>query len=110
MAGRDGLYAVAFRTQAGDGTGVVIIQDGILRGGDSMMYYTGTYQLNGDDFSAEVVTNVHAKPRNMASVFGRDNVHITLTGTFKGDEAVLTGSAKEAMGMQFQAHLRKLGA
>jgi hypothetical protein len=109
MANRDGLYAVQFQTQMGTGTGVVYLHDGILRGGDSMIYYTGDYQLNGDAFSAEVTTNAHARPPGMQSVFGRDNVHITLKGNFSGDDASLTGTAKEAPGVQFTARVKKIG-
>jgi T3SS negative regulator,GrlR len=109
MANRDGFYAVQFQTPMGMGTGIVFLQGGILRGGDSMIYYTGDYQLNGDSFSGEVVTNAHARPPGMASVFGRDNVHITLKGNFSGDDATLTGTAKEAPGVQFSARLKKIG-
>jgi hypothetical protein len=109
MADHNGFYSVAFQTPAGAGTGVVFLQDGILRGGDTMIYYVGDYQLNGDTFSGEVTTNAHAKPPGMVSVFGRDNVHISLKGTFSGDDATLTGTAKEVPGVQFSARLKKIG-
>lgn len=109
MANQDGLYGVQFQTQRGAGTGVVFLHEGILRGGDSMMYYTGTYQLSGNSFTGEVHAGVHARPAGMASVFGRDDVHITLKGTFSGDNATLTGTAKEVPGAQFSAHLKKIG-
>lgn len=37
----EGLYKVLFQTQLGQGTGVVTVREGRLRGGDSVMYYTG---------------------------------------------------------------------
>lgn len=110
MANRNGLYAVLFQTPRGAGTGVVFLQDGVLRGGDSMIYYTGKYQLNGDSFSAEVTTNAHAHPPGMASVFGRDSVNITLKGDFSGDDATLTGTAKEVSGIQFNGRLKRIGS
>ncbi len=106
----EGFYAVEFRAPAGAGTGVVFLKDGHLRGGDSMMYYTGNYKLEGDKFTAEVTTNGHAKPPGMQSVFGRDNVHISLQGSFSGQDAKLTGTAKEAPGMTFSATLKRIGS
>ena len=105
----EGFYAVEFRTSAGAGTGVVFLKDGHLRGGDSMIYYLGNYTLDGDKFAAEVITNAHARPPGMQSVFGRDNVHIYLQGSFSGKDAKLTGTAKEVPGMTFSATLKRIG-
>jgi hypothetical protein len=44
---QNGLYWVEFRTPLGSGAGVVVLQDGNLRGGDSSMYYFGTYTETG---------------------------------------------------------------
>jgi hypothetical protein len=45
----------------------------------------------------------------MVSVFGRDDVHITLKGTLSGDSATLIGTAKEAPGLQFTARIKRIG-
>ncbi len=39
---KDGLYRVEFQTQRGAGAGVVFLEGGALRGGDSQMFYTGS--------------------------------------------------------------------
>jgi hypothetical protein len=44
----------------------------------------------------------------MASVFGIDRVNITLKGTANGDSAKMTGTAREAPGVSFQATLTKI--
>jgi hypothetical protein len=75
-----------------------------------MMYYSGDYQLNGDNFTGEVHAGVHARPPGLVSVFGREDVHITLKGTFSGDSATLTGTAKEVPGVQFKASVKKIGS
>ena len=74
-----------------------------------MIYYLGNYKLEGNKFTGEVTTNAHAKPPGMISVFGRDNVHINLQGSFSGQDAKLTGTAKEAPGMTFSATLKRIG-
>jgi hypothetical protein len=104
----NGLYGVQFQTPRGGGYGVVILRDGELLGGDTMMYYRGTYKLDGDNFVGQVATGVHARPAGMTSVFGRDTVNLALRGTIRGDEATLTGTAAETPGVQFSATLKKI--
>jgi hypothetical protein len=104
----DGLYKVRFETPRGSGTGVVVLQDGHLRGGDSSMFYTGTYTLHDGAFSARILTNVHTVAPHKPSIFGRDIVHITLKGTFSRDFAEVTGVAKEVPDIGFKAELTKL--
>ncbi len=103
-----GLYSVTFGTPLGTGTGVVVLEENILRGGDSIMYYVGNYALNGDDFTAEVETNVHSRLPGMSSVFGIDRAHISLKGKFSGTGGTLSGFAKEAPNLTFSAQLKKL--
>ncbi|MBI3129665.1 MAG: hypothetical protein HYZ11_18810 [Candidatus Tectomicrobia bacterium] len=106
---RDGIYKVHFKTQRGEGAGVVILQGGKLRGGDSGMYYIGTYQQNGDDFTADVETGVHTRTPGIGSVFGLDNVHIKLTGKTNGDSAQMSGKAREAANVSFHAAMTRIG-
>jgi hypothetical protein len=103
---KDGLYRVEFQTQRGAGAGVVFLEGGTLRGGDSQMFYTGSYSENGGQFTAEVQTDVHTRPS--ISVFGMDRVHIRLSGTTNGDSALMTGTATEAPGITFRAVLKRL--
>lgn len=105
---RDGLYKVAFQTQLGAGAGVVVLQGGKLRGGDSRLYYTGSYTETGDQLTAQVVTELHTNAPGSGSVFGRDHANISLRGTTKGDSAQVTGTAAEAPGVSFQAVLTRI--
>jgi hypothetical protein len=82
---RDGLYKVQFQNQLGSGFGVVSAQAGKLWGGDSALYYVGSFTENGNGISATVETNRHSNIPGIASVFGIDNVHITRDGTVQGD-------------------------
>ena len=103
---KDGLYKVEFRTQGGSGSGVVVLQGGKVRGGDSGLYYAGTFAENGDQITAQVATNRHTA--GIGSVFGRDRVNISLKGTAKGESAQMTGTAVEAPGVTFQASMTRI--
>jgi hypothetical protein len=106
---QDGLYKVAFQTPLGEGFGVVTLKGGELTGGDSMMYYIGTYDQNGETFNASVRASQHSTVPGMSSVFGATNVQINLTGTSTGDSAVMKGSSPQAPGISFSAVMTKLG-
>jgi hypothetical protein len=106
----NGLYKVRFETPRGNGTGVVVLQDGHLWGGDSSMFYTGTYSLKDGAFNGMLVTNVHTIAPHKPSIFGRDIVHITLTGTFSRDYGEINGAAREAPEIGFKAELTKLSS
>lgn len=105
---KDGLYKVHFQVPGDQGAGVVVLSGGIIRGGDSSMYYHGSYTIVGDQLKAEVKTDAHTKVPGLASVFGVDRVNITLTGKINGDTAALHGTAKESPGIAFQAVLSRI--
>jgi T3SS negative regulator,GrlR len=106
---KDGLYKAQFQTPQGQGAGVVVLAGGKLRGGDSSIYYTGTYVIEGDKIRGQVATDAHTKLPGMVSVFGLDRVHIDLTGKVTGDSAQLTGKAREVPGISFSAVLTRIG-
>ena len=106
MALQPGLYKVEFRTKLGSGTGVLVIEQGRVRGGDSSLAYSGTYEEKGDNFSAKV--NVARHSSGLASVFGIDNVSITLSGVSAGTSAQAKGTSPQAPGISFEAHLSRL--
>jgi hypothetical protein len=104
----NGLYKVRFETPLGAGIGVVALQDGRLRGGDSSMYYHGTYTAAEGSFVADLVTNVHTIAPHKPSIFGRDIVHIHLEGTYIHDFAQVKGRAREVPEIDFKSTLTKL--
>jgi hypothetical protein len=103
---QDGLYSVRFQTPMGGGAGVVFLQGGKLRGGDTSMWYAGQYTDNGGKFTASVAVARHTQ--GLPSVFGVDSVNITLTGNSTDTTAQATGSATQAPGVSFQANLSRL--
>jgi hypothetical protein len=104
----NGLYRVGFQTPIGAGAGVLFLQDGQLWGGDSTLFYVGQYTVKGDTIEAEVSTNRHTEYPGLSSVFGIDQVHISLRGTIKSGLVHVTGSAIEAPGITFTAEITRL--
>jgi len=105
---RDGLYKVVFTTPRGSGVGVLAIQGGKVRGGDSRTYYVGTFNESNGQVTAHVKVDLHTNTTFMSSVFGIDRVNITLAGSAQGDRAQLTGTAAEVPGVTFRAVLTRL--
>jgi len=105
---KTGLYKVDFRTPLGAGAGVVVIEDGKVRGGDSAIAYFGTYHLEQDNFTATVRTLRHTANPQLVNVFGHDDVEIRLAGKFTGDSADVQGSSPQAPGVTFGARLTRI--
>jgi hypothetical protein len=92
----NGLYAV--QTKVLDGidlaaTGVVILRDGVLMGGDSVFYYTGTYACKDGRIKGEHIQRQHSPHFGKPLLFGGREVGFGFSGTYKGDGAELYGTA-----------------
>jgi hypothetical protein len=100
---KDGKYAAWFRTQRGEGTGIVHLANGKISGGDSIFAYAGSYEVDDDRFAATLTTRrqVEGPP----TVFGVDDVEVELTGTFNGVMASCSGTARQAPGVIIEATL-----
>jgi hypothetical protein len=111
MPMQDGLYKVHFRTPLGVGSGVVTLLGGKLRGGDSMICYTGTYTQNGNQFAAQVETDAHSPSpvAGMKSVFGPNKANISFLGMSNGNAAQLQGTSPQTPGVPMQATLTWIG-
>jgi hypothetical protein len=99
-------YSVWFKTPQGEGYGIVSLVDGNVSGGDNISEYTGTYVQDGDKFSATIAVRRHTQ--GQPSVFGIDNVDLTLTGKSTTTTASCSGAAKQAPGTTFQATLIRI--
>lgn len=100
---RDGQYAAWFRTSRGQGTCVVQLESGRISGGDSFFDYSGTYELDGDRFTATLTTGRRAN--GPTTVFGVDEVVLKLTGTLNGTIACCSGRSEQAPDIHFEATL-----
>ncbi len=81
----EGYYMAWFKTKLGQGTGRVLLQDGLISGGDTVISDSGSYQVHGIHFTASLKTSRHAA--GQPSVFGLDEVEIKLYGTAVGNFA-----------------------
>ncbi len=77
---------------------VIVLHDGAARGGDALMFYRGEYKVDGQNFTANLKVSPHTRVPGGGNVFGVENVNISVRGTFSGDAANLSGTAKEAPG------------
>lgn len=100
---KDGHYTAWFRTERAQGTGRVLLSDGKIFGGDTVITYGGSYQVDGSRFTATLTTRRHAP--GQPSVFGVDEVEIRLAGTAIGNFAFCAGEVQQVPGMLFEATL-----
>jgi hypothetical protein len=103
---RNGSYSAWFRTPQGEGTGIVVLNDGKMTGGDTVIAYTGSYVEEGDTFTASITTERHTQ--GQPSVFGIDENDLTLTGKSTRTTASCTRTAKQAPGLTFEATLVRM--
>jgi hypothetical protein len=106
MQMKDGLYSVRFQTSKVVGTGVVFLQNGKLRGGDTSMWYSGQYTDSAGKFTANVAVARHAQ--GLLSVFGIDNLNIVLTGNSTDTTGQASGYSPQVTGVSFSASFSRL--
>ena len=102
----NGNYSAWFRTSLGEGTGVVMLKDGEITGGDTVLAYTGSYSQDGNVFTVDIATKRHTP--GQLSVFGIDNVDLTLVGKSTPTVASCRGTSRQAPGMAFEATLIRI--
>lgn len=93
---RNGLYSIHVTLgdgRIGKGSGVLIARDGIARGGDSYLYYLGTYEERGGTLFGEIIINQHTPSPDTTPLFGGRQVGIGFTGRPHGDRFFLDGTA-----------------
>jgi hypothetical protein len=104
----NGFYTVHFKTQLGEGAGVVQATGADIVGGDSSFLYYGTQQEAGHGFRAHVRAKKHFDAPGMFSVFGKDDFSIVLEAATMGDLVACKGTSPDAPGITFTAVLQKV--
>jgi hypothetical protein len=90
------LYSIQTEmTEGGRGhaSGVIVLLDGKIAGGDSHFYYTGSYSAQNGKWRGELATNQHAKPVGVLPLFGGREVTCGFVGTYSADAAEVGGTA-----------------
>jgi hypothetical protein len=91
----NGLYSVA--TKGFDGVewppgGVFFLQNGVLLGGSSFMYYVGSYTCEDGIFKGECIAKPHTPPPPSHLYFNVEEVGVGFGGSYEGNQAELTAS------------------
>jgi hypothetical protein len=111
---RNGLYSIhvgLLDGRAGKGSGVIVFCDGIIRGGDAFLFYTGSYavQNKASTFRGEVIVNQHTASRDVNPLFGGGEVSIGVSGTYTDTTGTMNGVALvRKQSLMFRATLRRL--
>jgi hypothetical protein len=108
----NGLYSIHIRMLDGiDGgnTGVMVLHDGRIRGGDGFFDYVGAYTSASGRWKGELVNHEHTPSQGERTVFGGYEVGIGFSGTYDADGAVAEATALAGKrSIRFSAVLRKL--
>ena len=77
----------------GRATGVIVLHDGKIAGGDSHFYYAGSYTADRGKWRGELITNEHTKSVGVRPLFGGREVTCGFTGSYSADAADVNGTA-----------------
>jgi hypothetical protein len=111
---KNGLYSIHIQMLDGVkgwSSGVVILHDGRLLGGDPYFWTVGTYTSKEATWKGELVTNQHTPYRDSAArpVFAGREVTTGFSGTYRGGESEVFGtSLVGSRSISFRATLRWL--
>ena len=92
---RNGLYALSSEMLdglVGGNTGVMVMRDGTMRGGDVYFYFVGSYSCSGGKWKGEVVSKEHT-PAPTTRLFARNVVSMGFSGTYTDKDAEQIGRA-----------------
>ena len=92
----NGLYSIHVRMLDGvDGglTGVMLLNNGRILGGDASFYYLGTYTSANGRWKGQILNQEHTPARGENPVFGGHEVGIGFSGTCDDQGALLDATA-----------------
>jgi len=92
----NGLYAIHIRARDGVDaglSGVMLLIDGRILGGDAFFYYLGSYSSADGRWKGEIINQEHTPAKGENPVFGGHEVGIGFSGNCDRDSADLEGIA-----------------
>jgi len=92
----NGLYSIHVRMLDGvEGglTGVMLLHDGRILGGDASFYYVGSYSSQNGRWKGQILNQEHTPARGENPVFGGHEVGIGFAGTCDDQGALLDATA-----------------
>jgi T3SS negative regulator,GrlR len=96
MQVKNGLYTIRIEMldgKRGHATGVVVLSDGHILGGDSYFYYTGSYSFKNGKWLGDLITHQHSEAVGVNLAFGGREVTCGFTGTYSDGQAEVEGTA-----------------
>jgi hypothetical protein len=109
---RNGLYSIHIRMLDGiDGgnTGVMVLHDGRIHGGDAFFDYIGSYTSANGRWKGQIVNHEHTPSQGERPVFGGYEVGIGFSGTYTDEGAVAEATALAGKrSIRFSAVLKKM--
>jgi hypothetical protein len=93
---KNGLYSIRIEMKdgvSGRATGVLVLFDGHIMGGDTHFYYTGSYTFKDGKWRGELITQQHAEAVGVNLLFGGREVTCGFTGVYSNNEAEVDGTA-----------------
>lgn len=93
---RDGLYTLGIEMtglRQGRATGIVVLRGGVIMGGDSFFYYTGSYSFSRGKWRGEMIVHQHTEAPGLNLVFGGREVTCGFTGSYAEGAAEIDGTA-----------------
>ena len=92
----NGLYSIHIQMLDGvDGglTGVMLLNNGRILGGDAFFYYLGSYTSENGRWKGQILNQEHTSAMGENPIFGGHEVGIGFAGTCDDDGAVLVATA-----------------
>jgi hypothetical protein len=92
----NGLYSIHLRMLDGvDGglTGVMLLNNGRILGGDAFFYYVGSYTSENGRWKGQILNQEHTPAKGENPVFGGHEVGIGFSGTCDEEGALLEATA-----------------
>lgn len=101
---KDGTYRAWFKTPSGQGTCIAHLANGQVWGRDSVMTFSGTCEVDGERFTAIIMTKRHTE--GPITVFGdAQELTLTLEGTCAGPMPRYTATAEQFPGVLMEGTL-----
>ena len=96
MTVKNGLYSIRIEMKdgvRGRATGVIVLLNGQILGGDTHFYYSGSYTFKNGNWRGELITHQHAEALGVTLLFAGREVACGFTGTYYDEEAEVDGTA-----------------
>ncbi len=75
-----------------------------------MMAYNGSYAEKGDTIEVQLDVQTHTPTPGMVSIFGLDQLQLSLSGKISGNSGTLSGTSPNAPGVPLSVSLERFAA